>query len=565
MVFNLIVNMLAYTRMQALYRQYRPKAFSDVVGQPHIVNTLQNQLKRGSVAHAYLFVGTRGVGKTSVARLFAQAVNCLNIATKGEMCGECMNCVSIAQNQFPDIIEIDAASHTGVDNVRTTIVEAIRFAPMQGTRKVFIIDEVHMLSTSAFNALLKTLEEPPAHALFILATTEFRKVPDTVASRCQRYFFQNINESAIQETLAGIAQKEGRELTDESLHAIARAANGSLRDAERTLEQVFGTTNGRIAIDHVQQIVPVPSADIVVKLLKASLQKDVDTIESVLAESTSGGVAMRLLLEELIDLSRALLLASLGGQKVQSLWKNHAQWDELISLASAPMLVQTLRALTEYSTRSIDIGVPYLGIQLALISVGIQTPITQAPAVQVVNQTPTSRPPVAPSAPVVHHAPAASQASVPTASPAPAPVSQAVPASEATPTPSYTPAPQTAAEPPKPLLNADYQYTLEELQNKWGRCCEAVTRQSVSLPLVLKTAKPTNYDGTVMEVTFDRAFHYETMSEVRNLNILTSAVREVIQKEIIIKPVFVPRVEEKQIDDVVSAFGGQVMDEALGA
>lgn len=521
--------------MQALYRQYRPKKFADVVGQEHIVKTLQNQIKRGTVAHAYVFVGTRGVGKTSVARLFAAAANCLKAAETGEVCGTCVVCEQIEHGQFPDIIEIDAASHTGVDNVRSAIVEAVRFAPMQGARKVFIIDEVHMLSTSSFNALLKTLEEPPAHALFILATTEFRKVPETVASRCQRFFFQNISETHIESTLRMIAEKEGRPITDEAVHAVARIANGSLRDGERTLEQVFGTTDGKIDIEHVQQVVPVPSADIVFSLLIDTFTQNAEGIEQTLKEAAGRGVSMRLLLEELIELCRTQLLSLQGAKTLHTLWTNHARWIELRALVNAGGVLRLLRALTDYSARGIDIGVPYLGIQLALLSQSIDVM------------------PAAPSAPVAPpKAPAAPEATRP-AQPAPTPATPEPPVSESA-------RPVVAVTPAESLANQDHLYTLEELQNKWGRCCEMVSRQSVSLPLVLRDAKPSAYDGTVLEVTFDRLFHFETMSDLRNLKLLTGCVREVIQKEIAIKPIFVPKPAEKQLEDVASAFGGTILE-----
>ncbi len=544
--------MLVYTRMQALYRQYRPKTFADVVGQDHIVTTLQNQVKRGSVAHAYVFVGTRGVGKTSVARLFAAAVNCLNLSEAGEVCGTCEHCQQIEQGRFPDIIEIDAASHTGVDNVRTAIVEAVRFAPMQGARKVFIIDEVHMLSTSAFNALLKTLEEPPAHALFILATTEYKKVPDTVASRCQRFFFRNISESLIANTLTDITKKEGREMSEEAIRAIARVANGSLRDAERTLEQVFGTTDNAIEIEHVQQVVPVPSIDIVFKLIEASFRSHVDTIETTLQAATNEGVSMRLLQEELIELARVLLLAKRGATQIADLWKLHANWSGLLAIAQAQGLTALLGNLSANSMRNIEIGVPYLGIELALLAQQ-ESASASAPV-----SAPVSSPKVMPL-----------QTPIVTPQPVPAPVQMPAVSSAAQPvvapavTVSTIVVQDTATPAVMPDLNA--LTIIEDLTNKWKRCCEIVAKQSISLPLVLNEVRPLSVDGRTVKIAFSRRFHFETMNDPKNLNLLIQAVREVLQVDIDLQPVFLPKEEDTQAQNLAGAFGGAVLDDGLAA
>src|SRR3989339_626328 len=220
---------------QALYRTYRPQTFADLTGQEHVKRTLQNQLKIGRVAHAYLFTGTRGVGKTTAARLLAKAVNCQGI-TEGkdslpEPCNVCSSCQEITGGSSLDVYEIDAASNTGVDHVREHIIESVRFSPNKAKMKVFIIDEVHMLSTSAFNALLKTLEEPPAHALFILATTEIHKVPATILSRCQRFDFKKISKEAMVTRLASIVKQEKRNVDEDVLLGIAKHSGGSERDA----------------------------------------------------------------------------------------------------------------------------------------------------------------------------------------------------------------------------------------------------------------------------------------------------------------------------------------------
>ncbi|HHX76121.1 MAG TPA: DNA polymerase III subunit gamma/tau, partial [Acholeplasmataceae bacterium] len=233
----------------ALYRTYRPKFFKDVFGQKVIVQTLQNALLNEKFAHAYLFSGPRGTGKTSVAKIVAKTLNCLE-APVSEPCGQCDVCLGVDRGDVPDIIEIDAASNNGVDEIRD-LRDKVKYAPSIGKYKVYIIDEVHMLTQAAFNALLKTLEEPPKYVVFILATTEPHKVPSTILSRCQRFDFKNIEMSDIESNLRKIIQTENLKITDDALTAIARTAEGGMRDALSLLDQVVSFTNDKITEDDV--------------------------------------------------------------------------------------------------------------------------------------------------------------------------------------------------------------------------------------------------------------------------------------------------------------------------
>ena len=217
---------MSYT---ALYRKFRPSEFEDVKGQDHIVTTLQNQIKAGRIGHAYLFCGTRGTGKTTVAKIFAKAVNCEH-PVNGSPCGECDMCRNIGAGTYMNVVEIDAASNNGVDNIRS-IREEVEYRPAQGRYKVYIIDEVHMLSIGAFNALLKTLEEPPEYVIFILATTEVHKIPITILSRCQRYDFRRITIDTISDRLRELMEKEQVEVEERAIRYVAKAADGSMRDA----------------------------------------------------------------------------------------------------------------------------------------------------------------------------------------------------------------------------------------------------------------------------------------------------------------------------------------------
>ena len=236
---------------QSLYRKYRPQTFDDVVGQQHIERTLRNAVADGTVAHAYLFTGPRGTGKTTTARILAKALNC-QLGPTAEPDGTCEDCIEIAEGRHPDVYELDAASRTGVDNVREEIIGRVNFAPQRGRYKVYIIDEVHMLSTAAFNALLKTLEEPPSHVVFILATTHPHKVPDTIHSRCQRFDFHRIGVEEIVGRLRIICDGEGFEVPDAALALMARHASGGMRDAITTLEQLASFTGGSIGLADVE-------------------------------------------------------------------------------------------------------------------------------------------------------------------------------------------------------------------------------------------------------------------------------------------------------------------------
>ncbi|MGN0293553.1 MAG: DNA polymerase III subunit gamma/tau, partial [Lachnospiraceae bacterium] len=258
---------MSYT---ALYRKWRPPVFDDVKGQDPIVSALRNQIHTGRIGHAYLFCGTRGTGKTSVAKIFARAVNC-EAPVNGNPCNQCSSCRAVNQGNSVNVMEIDAASNNGVDNIRE-IRDEVRYAPTEGRYKVYIIDEVHMLSTGAFNALLKTLEEPPAHVIFILATTEVHKIPVTVLSRCQRYDFRRISVDVIASRLKQLTDGEGVEIEDRALKYIARKADGSMRDSISLLDQCIAFHYGELlTYDKVLDVLGAASYDLFGNLLEAAL------------------------------------------------------------------------------------------------------------------------------------------------------------------------------------------------------------------------------------------------------------------------------------------------------
>lgn len=302
----------------SLYRNYRPKSFADVVNQEHIKKTLQNSAASRSFGHAYLFTGPRGTGKTSLARIFARAVNCLN-PEKGEPCNQCAVCKQFAEGKSLDLVEIDAASNTGVENIRE-IIENLKFSPTQAQYKVFIIDEVHMLSKGAFNALLKTLEEPPKHAIFILATTEAYKVPATVISRTQRYDFKKIGNSEILERIKSVAAKEKIKADDQSLQLVANASEGSLRDALSILEKI--SSFGEIDLQYTEALLGIISVSSCQKLLDMVVQKNASAALEYVGEIFASGADPVQFNKDFLDYLRKVLLCSMGANFEFALDKN---------------------------------------------------------------------------------------------------------------------------------------------------------------------------------------------------------------------------------------------------
>lgn len=295
---------------KALYNKWRPLKWDDVVGQQHIIQTLRNSITGNHVVHAYLFAGPRGTGKTTTARLLAKAVNCLNENPANRPCNECAHCRAVNEGHFLDLIEIDAASNTGVDDIRD-LREKINFSPNQGTYKVYIIDEVHMLSTAAFNALLKTLEEPPAHAIFILATTEMHKIPATVLSRCQRHEFRRVPVVDITAQLKRIVEAEKLVAEPEALMLIARQSAGGMRDAISLLDQM-ASTGKEITIDLTQNILGTATNQTVIALVSAVLDREPATGMKALHAALDSGTDPRLLARQVVDYLRALLLLQMG-------------------------------------------------------------------------------------------------------------------------------------------------------------------------------------------------------------------------------------------------------------
>jgi DNA polymerase-3 subunit gamma/tau len=429
--------------VQALYRRYRSQTFDELIGQEHVVRTLRNAIAEGRVAHAYLFTGPRGVGKTTVARLLAKAVNCTAPLAE-RPCGVCESCRAIAEGRAVDVIEMDAASHTSVEDARE-IIERVQFRPAVARTKVYIIDEVHMLSTAAFNALLKTLEEPPPHALFILATTEVHKVPATILSRCQRFVFNRHTVASIAAHLRSIAAQEGVTLESGVAEAIARAATGSMRDALSVLDQLMAYGGGAVSLEQVRNLLGAGEMQEVTALADALIAGDLPGALQVIANVAAAGADLRQFTRDLVERLRAVMLLRAGADRslLDVAEEEAVQIERQARSADLGALMRWVKLFSEldYQLRVSSYG--QLPLELAVIEAVIApTPATAAagapagasrPVVRPERKTPPSPPVVQPTTgtsgkpPVAEPAPPSGAA--PVAEPAPQP---GIPADKAT-------------------------------------------------------------------------------------------------------------------------------------
>jgi DNA polymerase-3 subunit gamma/tau len=349
---------------QALYRKWRPQAWDEVVGQEHVITTLLNAVKTDRVGHAYLFSGPRGTGKTTAARLLAKAVNCLAPDKANRPCNECDHCKAVTENRFMDLIEIDAASNTSVEDVRD-LRDKINFAPTQGTYKIYIIDEVHMLSTAAFNALLKTLEEPPSHAIFILATTEIHKIPATVLSRCQRHEFRRVPLDQIAEHIAEIANAESIAIDEAAVTLIARQSAGGMRDAISLLDQL-ASSGGTITLDLAQTVLGTATSQTVLALAQAMIDQDSAMGLNAIHQALDSGTDARSLARQIVDYLRSLMLIQMGNaNEVEATADIRAQMQAHADAIATEKVLRAMRLFNSAASDTRGGWQPSLNLELA--------------------------------------------------------------------------------------------------------------------------------------------------------------------------------------------------------
>ena len=390
---------------QALYRKYRPKEWDEVMGQDHIVTTLKNAIAADRVAHAYLFAGSRGTGKTTLARLLAKAVNCLNQDPAKRPDNECEHCKAVNQNRFLDLIEIDAASNTSVDDVRD-LRDKINFSPSQGKYKIYIIDEVHMLSTAAFNALLKTLEEPPPHAIFVLATTEIHKIPATVLSRCQRHEFRRVPVDEIVTNLKKIVRAEKIQADEDALIQIARQSAGGMRDAISLLDQL-SSTGDTITLALAQNVLGTATSQTVLDVLSSVNEHDPARGLETIHKALDAGADPRSLARQIVEYLRGLMLIQMGN--VNQVEATADVKKQMQAHAKSFTTSEVLRMMKAFNNAATDLRggwQPSLSLELAFAEV-LDAPGGTAPQIAAASGTPPQTKPQPSTAPQAEFKPTA--------------------------------------------------------------------------------------------------------------------------------------------------------------
>ncbi len=507
----------------SLSRTHRPGRFSDITGQETITETLRKQVAGGQTAHAYLFSGPRGVGKTTSARVLAKALNCEN-AKEGEPCSECASCNSISEGSSIDIIEIDAASHNGVDNVREAILEHVRFTPVKNRYKIYILDEAHMLTGPAWNAMLKTLEEPPEYALFIFATTELHKIPLTILSRCQRYDFKRINPELMAKRINDLAKLEKVKIEPSVVASIVRHAEGCVRDAETLLGQMLALGEKDINADVAGFVIPLSRVPRAVDLLSACSSRSLQAAFAEVTRLEEDGVPLLPFFDDCLECVRHLLLAAEDpsyAKKIADGYEGTAEISRLIGAFSAGELSDIALLFME-RRRDAKQGIDArFAMELAV------TPIALA-------LLPNARRDEAPKPP-----------EPPKQSPPPEPVKQ--------PAPTPTPAPRNKQD--------------GITHRQWQDVVKAVSEDNASLSFILSTVKPISYDGSILTLRFQYAFHKEKLlQQEKNFRVFLSAAKSVLGNESIRIEAIIGEGEETHavsndpVSKILHIFDGKLVD-----
>ncbi len=500
---------------QALYRKWRPQTFDEVVGQEHVVRTLRNALLSGRVHHAYLFAGPRGTGKTTTARLLAKAVNCLDPEPANRPCNQCAICRAINEGRLMDLIEIDAASNTSVEDVRE-LRERVGYRPSEARYKVYIIDEVHMLSTAAFNALLKTLEEPPSHAIFVLATTEPHRIPATVLSRCQRLDFRRVPLGDIVARLRHLAQQEGIQAEEDALSLIARHATGSMRDAESLLDQLAAYTDRVVTVEAVRTALGTGDEGAVLALTDALAARDVSRGLAVINEAADRGADPRQFARQMTDHLRALMLIRLGAPVPLYIPESLRPTVQGQAARFTPrQLARAVRLFGQAASDTRAAWQPQLPLELAFMEAALSEEGTSPASAG--QQGPSPHQPAAPP-PVPSSARMVERPSTPPVRPPPAP----------SPAPTPTSPPVREQPPPEPAAG----FSVEEVTERWNDLLRLLRSVNHSLEALMRSGRPVSVEGGALLIGFPYAFHRDKVDEEANRRAVEDALTQLLGRPV---------------------------------
>ncbi len=507
--------------MSVIYRKYRPQAFLDLTGQEHVRKILMEQIARGTIAHAYLFTGPRGVGKTTSARLLAKAVNCTGRKkTEAEPCASCDACVLITQGRALDVIEIDAASHSKVEEMKETVIETARFAPTQLAYKIFIIDEVHAISAQAWNTLLKMIEEPPKHVVFILATTEVHKVPATILSRCQRFDFKRVPVPLIIERLKNIAKAEGVAIDDAVLAQVARLSEGGLRDAETLLGQLMALGLKKINVEEASLVIPVSALPRALALLNALANNDRPQALKTLQELVADGFDPYQFGREVVELVRQIMLVAMAGAQTIAGQFDRTTEDELVTLAKTIAPTKIHWMLEVFNRRGAEIkhaSIPQLPLELAIFEICMpEGSVAPQARVAVVTNTDSSE---------------SSAAGV-----------------------------ESEDIAPVEVLPTDDHGLLSRMQSSWAGVIAKVGEKNPSLPFVLQMSEPLALHDGKITIGVRYPFHRDKLNEEKSRQIMEALLVQEFGRPLRIEGVLLPKREADGLfDEALNVFGGTVL------
>jgi len=528
----------------AIYRKYRPQNWSDLTGQNHIKVTLQNEIASGKLAHAFIFTGPRGIGKTTTARLLAKSLNCEQRKEgESEPCNVCDSCTELVGGQDLDILEIDAASHTGVDHVRENIIANARFTPVKRKYKVFIIDEVHMLSISAFNALLKILEEPPAHAIFILATTEIHKVPATIISRCQRFDFKKINSKDLIKRLAYIGQEEGVKINKEVLSEISRFSEGCLRDAESLLGQVLSLGEKEVTADEASLIIPATNQISVLELLRFLVLKDVNQSIALINELAEEGVDLLKFTDDLIESLRKIILNKVSGSlKEYAFELDQESENAIIDLSQKFTEKELLLLINIFSSKKNEIKtavIAQLPLEIAVIEYCQNNQDNSDDSPNQDEKTELSD----------DNKKSESEKNDPPNAEDPEKISKAESVSNDT--------LKTCKIESETKKKKNVNLKIEEIKNKWHQFIVKMQEENASLVFILKVSEPLDLNGNVLNLGLKYDFHQQRLNQSKVKETFEENLTQFFNQELVLETCLLPSdyesdfIKEQTKDDEV--------------